>query len=542
MSDPPNKSLSQADLLMFDGLLAPATSNVASTAKLAASLPSSTAASAGTDWFSLLATSSQQSKSSSSHSNAATHVLQPVPHSAPAPNYNLARNLFQTSLASSPSPVTSPSPSLVSTSSPALLPIPLSTAAHAVAQKPPKPPLPRSTTDDDFGDFISEPLPISQASASPISKSSLTSTAIPPQSPALPLSRTSPLKLQIPLPTSSPVSSHARTSSNASNFSSSPNRRAPHPTVPRPPPEYKSLESRTSTYGQKQQRHVTPLSQNGAISAHSIPASPRARPPNGSGSSARSTAVPIQPLRFGQHLSGPDGHVVSASVPALTQLSPVQKSQARSPILKAPPPKPPKFVDASDDFEPWSESASSSSTPEPALSTAQQPRTPLVATLPAPEFLLSLFQSNLFPLPMPLFQSLVPLSFPLKRRVISAPRVKDFFEAFILAIEVAIRISAGRKRRGARFEADKEARETARLWRSLRERIAGVGLRDLPNLDASFTLRSYAGDPRELCIVCGVARHEKVRGCTKEVVWDFENGGHSTCIRWWAHEKALMES
>ncbi|KAK7206549.1 hypothetical protein BZA70DRAFT_235941 [Myxozyma melibiosi] len=294
--------------------------------------------------------------------------------------------------------------------------------------------------------------------------------------------------------------------------------------------------SQRSSQRQQQQQQPTHLSQAGAIASKP--------PPRPAASDAH--GVPIQPLRFGQHLSGPDGRVVGAALPPLpARQQHVNAKSTRNGGLPAAA-SGPKLVDASDEFEPWPEFASNSapaasSTASPSRGSHHPPQ-PQRARLPPPEILLSLFQSNLFPLPMPLFQSLVPLAFPLKRRVISDPKVKSFFEAFILAIEVAIRICAGRKRRDGRFEADKEARETARQWRALRERVAGVGLRDLPNLDASFTLRAYAGEPAELCIVCGVARHEQVRGCTKEVVWDFENGGHSTCIRWWAHEKALMES
>ncbi|KAK9476457.1 hypothetical protein V1514DRAFT_369633 [Lipomyces japonicus] len=190
------------------------------------------------------------------------------------------------------------------------------------------------------------------------------------------------------------------------------------------------------------------------------------------------------------------------------------------------------LLDDEEDFEPWPDFPDETNKNQKIIK----------EVVPPPEYLLPLFETNLFPLPLPLFQELAPLAYPLKRRVLSNGQIKRFFAALISGAQVSARICAGRKRRGGKFEADREAREVARVWKSLCGRLSGVGLHDLPTIDWSFTLPPYSGDKSDLCLVCGAARHETVKGIHNNVQWDLENGGHASCIKWWAREKALLDS
>ncbi|KAK9374384.1 uncharacterized protein V1513DRAFT_446226 [Lipomyces chichibuensis] len=485
--------LSQADLLIFDDLLSQP-SNAASGSGGAAKHTAP-----GTDWFSILANGNSLSSTaqpSLNHTDTNGFGILPNPISSPpaatarSSNYDIPRNLF-----------TVPSPEPIQT---AQLSASITPAMNS-----------EILDDDDFGEFTGtepdtvmklvdetpagqrQPVSISPV---PVLSQYVVNTSVPSEPP----SRLSNF-------TTSPISPSGLSSMRPAR--SSPERSIRVQSPPRGSPS------------QHQQQ---------AISPHA----------------AGYGGVYAQPLRFGQHLTqGPNGvaHLSSSIFDGQPSIGGHPHQQRRHPPTghshPRPPPSPQKpttmiakdLLDTSDDFESWQDV-------EDTQHQATRPPQPTTVVLPKPEFLLSLFESNLFPLPLPLFQELAPLPFPLKRRVLSHPKTKKFFASLLSGAQVAVRICAGRKRRGGRFEADREAREVARLWKVLRERIAGVGMRELPYIDASFVFREYTGDKSDLCLVCGVARHENVRGCTSMDPWDLENGGHRACIKWWAHEKARLDS
>ncbi|KAK9318169.1 hypothetical protein V1522DRAFT_397376 [Lipomyces starkeyi] len=481
--------LSQEDLLIFDDLLS-RPSNAPSR--------SGHAAQHGADWFSILANGNSLSSTTQSSVNRTDtngFGISPNPISSPpataarSSNYDIPRNLFT---------VASPEP---------IQPTQLSTSVTAATNS-------EILDDDDFGEFTgtepdtamklveetpAEPRQPVSISPVPVLSQYVVNRSIPSKPPS-----------RLSNSTTSPIPS--------SGFSS----RQPA----RSPPE-------RSVFVQSPPRGSPPQHRQQAFS-------PRAAGYGG---------VYAPPLRFGQHLTqglNGEAHLSPSIFDRQPSITGQPQQQRRHPPTghshPPPPPSPQKptttiakdLLDTSGDFEPWQDV-------EDTQHQATRPPRPTTAVLPKPEFLLSLFESNLFPLPLPLFQELAPLPFPLKRRVLTHPKTKKFFASLLAGAQVAVRICAGRKRRGGRFEADREAREVARLWKILRERIAGVGMRELPYIDASFVFREYTGDKSDLCLVCGVARHENVRGCSMDL-WDHENRGHMACIKWWAHEKALLDS
>lgn len=248
-----------------------------------------------------------------------------------------------------------------------------------------------------------------------------------------------------------------------------------------------------------------------------------------------------QPLRFGQHLqhgqlvgsglnfldnrtpkslhAAPSSRLSNNSSASLSTFAPRNaKSQTASKNL----------LETAEDLQQWPEE------------TVDSPQAISPAVL-KPEALLPLFKSNFFPLPATLFQDLAPLPYPLKRRVLSHAKTKAFFDNMLSGVHIALRICAGRRRRGGHYEADREARETSRLWKDLAHRLSGVGLTNLPNIDSAYLLPKFLGDPRELCIVCGVGAFEKVKGATIESKWNNLKRGHGSCTNWWEHEQALLE-
>ncbi|KAK9453567.1 hypothetical protein V1511DRAFT_505094 [Dipodascopsis uninucleata] len=225
--------------------------------------------------------------------------------------------------------------------------------------------------------------------------------------------------------------------------------------------------------------------------------------------------------------------------PSTNMLYTGQKRELRETYNKSLSPKTDDLLDDSnqEDFEPWPEFDNG-----PSNNGTSQIVPLALESIPEPQNLLPLFETNLFSLPAPLFQEITPLPYPLKRRVLSNPRTKQFFEGIISGVNIAIRICAGRRRRSKSADADFEAREIARLWKSLRHRLVGVGITELPTLDPDYVLKKYVGNPKDLCIVCAVSRNEMPRGTTRQASWDSANSGHVTCIKWWIHEKALLES
>ncbi|KAK9356663.1 hypothetical protein V1523DRAFT_400990 [Lipomyces doorenjongii] len=497
--------LSQEDLLIFDDLLS-RPSNAPSRSGSAAqhTVP-------GADWFSILSNGNSGSSTAQSPLNRTDTygfgilpnlISSPPATTARSNNYDIPRNLFT---------VASPEPIQTTQLSASVTPATNSEILD----------------DDDFGEFTgTEP---------DIAMKLVEETPAEPRQPVsispVPILSQHVVNTSV---TSKPPSRLSNSTTSAIVSSSVSSRQ-----LARSPPE-RGIPVRSPPRGSSPQ--------------HRQQISPRAAGYGG---------VYAPPLRFGQHLTqGPNGvtHLSPSifdgqpsnggqpnqqrrHIPPTSHSHPPQLSPQKLPTQKLSPQKPSPqkptttiakdLLDTSDDVKPWQDV-------EGTQHQATRPP-PTTAILPKPEFLLSLFESNLFPLPLPLFHELAPLPFPLKRRVLSHPKTKKFFASLLSGAQVAVRICAGRKRRGGRFEADREAREIARLWKVLRERIAGVGMRDLPYIDASFVFREYTGDKSDLCLVCGVARHENVRGCT-ESLWDHENGGHMACIKWWAHEKALLDS
>ncbi|KAJ8098758.1 hypothetical protein POJ06DRAFT_239629 [Lipomyces tetrasporus] len=481
------KGLSQADLLVFDDLLSrpPSASNSSSRAGQQAVVASTSAAS-GADWFSLLTNGDSSSLTAQSSDQKPANGLGIGTSTTVRPsNYDILRSSFTVA-----SPQSSES---------------ITTATNN-----------EILDDDEFGEFTG-----TEPDAAPKVIAATTPFSAPPASVASQPAGNSSVHSKPLSKVSNTTTSPIRLSSPSSR---QPVRSPPRQTIPRRSP-YRELPP--------QQRQP--------------PSSPRA---------AGYGAIHAPPLRFGQHLThGANGAAQLSpsifngqAIPAGRQPksqdrhSSSANSQRPHEEASASPQeqtsiKAKDLLDTSDDFEPWPDAE------DPQKQVVRTPRPqPATVAVPKPEFLLPLFESNLFPLPLPLFQELAPLPFPLKRRVLSHPKTKKFFASLLCGAQVAVRICAGRKRRGGRFEADREAREIARVWKSLRERIAGVGMRELPSIDASFVLREYEGDKSDLCLVCGVARHEDVRGCTMASGWDFENRGHMACIKWWVREKALLDS
>ncbi|KAK9366631.1 hypothetical protein V1509DRAFT_629115 [Lipomyces kononenkoae] len=482
--------LSQADLLIFDDLLS------RSSGAPNKSAPSAQQPAPGPDWFSLLTNANQLNpppQSSLDHKAAINSIsISPNPvNPAPATtvtssNYDLPKNLFAVAVPDSIQPTQLPAPATSSTNGDSL-----------------------DDDDDDFGEFTgTEPntamklvedssvkaiKPVLSSSV-PITPRQVVNTSVTPKSPSAVLHISA-----------SPV--RPRDSSSRQPVRRPQDRGVPIPSPPRGPlPQRHQQEDNGGAYAQQ--------------------------------------------LRFGQHLTpGPNG--VANLSPSILDGHPVVGGQPQShnrqipPNSNSHPPSPHKstttisknLLDTSGDFVSWQDPEDRTMSRQATASSS-----PPTSAIPKPEFILPLFESNLFPLPLPLFQELAPLPFPLKRRVLSHPKTKKFFTGLLTGVQVAVRICAGRKRRGGKFDADREARQIAREWKILRERIAGVGMRELPFIDASFVFREYTGDKSDLCLVCGVARHEKVKGCTTESLWDLENGGHAACIKWWAHEKALLDS
>ncbi|KAK9470193.1 uncharacterized protein V1510DRAFT_432315 [Dipodascopsis tothii] len=222
-----------------------------------------------------------------------------------------------------------------------------------------------------------------------------------------------------------------------------------------------------------------------------------------------------QPLRFGQHLQ--DGRLVGAArgaaQPDRPPAEPAARGAAQSAARRA---APPDLLAGADDLPP-----------------------PGAPAVPPPDVVLARFIANYFPLPQPLFADLAPLAYPLKRRVLSNARTKHFLKGLLSGIHIGQRLCAGRARRGGRYDADREARELARLWQDLSHRLKGVGMLQLPAIDPSHVLPRFRGDPGELCPVCGVGAFETVRGATIDARWNDDKRGHANCMNWWDHQRAL---
>ncbi|KAK9462752.1 uncharacterized protein V1516DRAFT_188979 [Lipomyces oligophaga] len=537
---PPSQSqqqLSQADLLLFDGLLSSSSAKL-STYNNHPQQQSNASSQGTTDWFALLTSPSATPAPATAAGNAsfttgpdrATTMSAPILtptqskaalSSTPAPTVpaiaaprpivplnpaSLAKPLLASPvnsipLASSLAPITA-SPTGISTTTSAA-PAPFAATASAVphpAQTQPIALLPsagKTAVDDDFGDFVS--------------------SAAAPDPDLVPAPTVHPTPAFVPTTsTKVQVSSPAKPSAARGVF--------PPISVSKSKSEASNSSATVSTPSKSTIRATSPVTSR--ISTGLISPIPPKAPTIKNG-------VVIPPLQFGQHLVSGNLSLVNSYVSPINSVSPSRTNSSTSRT------SPVKFSAASSPST--TSMPSSTSSPLSAVTSAPTSTSNTTLDIPSPDVLLSLFETNLFPLPDPLFKALAPLPFPLKRRVLSDAKTRAFFEAFLRAVEVAIRICAGRKRRGGRFEADKEAREIARQWRNLRERIAGSGLRDLPNVDASLTLRGLVSNRVHLCIVCGVANGETVRGCTRQDSWDSRSGGHSTCIKWWLHEKALLE-
>ncbi|KAK9322752.1 hypothetical protein V1517DRAFT_322341 [Lipomyces orientalis] len=480
------KGLSYADLLVFDDLLSrPSTApNNSSSRAGQQTVVGSTPATSGADWFSLLANGNSSSLTAQSPDQKPANGFGTSTMTVRPSNYDILRSSFTLA---SPQSI---QPTHVS------VPIPSATNNEIL-------------DDDDFGEFTgTEPntAPKVIAATAPVSAPPVSVVSQPPGNTSVhskPLSKvsnttTSPVRLSSPS-SRQPVRS--------------PPRESP-PQQQRPP-----ISPRAAGYGGI---HAPPL-RFGQHITHGANGAAQLSPSIFNG----------QPGPTGRQPQSQDRHSSSANHSQRPRVTMSASPQKQTTTLAK------DLLDTSDDFEPWPDTEDPQTQKQFARTPPPQPAT---VAVPKPEFLLSLFESNLFPLPLPLFQELAPLPFPLKRRVLSHPKTKKFFASLLCGAQVAVRICAGRKRRGGKFEADREAREIARVWKSLRERIAGVGMRELPSIDASFVLREYEGDKSDLCLVCGVARHENVRGCTMASGWDFENGGHMACIKWWVREKALLDS
>ncbi|PWW74435.1 hypothetical protein C7212DRAFT_365016 [Tuber magnatum] len=263
-------------------------------------------------------------------------------------------------------------------------------------------------------------------------------------------------------------------------------------------------------------------------------------------------------------------------------------SRGSSSSLPQPTPPKPKYIrpgkvsneDPFGDFV-----ASTSTTSPPRLSLGSPPRVPSIplksfASIPAPSpyrrptkpveippviVLLGAFPP-LFLLPQEqLLDKMRDLSFPLRQRVLSHHRTKEFLEGICEIGRVAGRIVAGRKRRAksalprkasegmklangagaARQQKreDREAKEICRLWKEGSGRLKAAMRTGIPE----FEDEPLKGPERWGCKLCGLGKDELLPGLKEKTErlgwWDREWGGHAGCRGFWEkHGKGLVST
>jgi hypothetical protein len=164
--------------------------------------------------------------------------------------------------------------------------------------------------------------------------------------------------------------------------------------------------------------------------------------------------------------------------------------------------------------------------------------------MPPPHQLLFYVHEYVFKVIDHLFEQLVPLSYSMKKRILSRPETKQFFVGFIEAIRVAARIMAGRTRHSLDASqlayADRESREVVRLWKILSVRLKSLlpSSKDIPDLDERLTFPPIRNPEKPLCQICGLAKNEIVKGQPRPE-WSSDGEGHKSCIVWWDNKSAF---
>jgi len=294
---------------------------------------------------------------------------------------------------------------------------------------------------------------------------------------------------------------------------------------------------------------------------------------------------------FGDFTSAPTGGG-SVLTPPLTMGTafsspPPSRGSNSSPPPPPTPPKP-KYVRSRkvSDADPFGDFvASPSTTSPPRLSFGSPPRVPSIplrsfASIPAPSpyrrpakpieippvaVLLSAFPP-LFLLPQEqLLGKMKDLSFPLRQRVLSHHKTKEFLEGVCEIGRVSGRIVAGRKRRtksalpgkagggmklaggaGATWQQrkeDREVKEICRLWKEGSGRLKAAMGTGIPE----FEDEPLKGPGRRECKLCRLGKDELLPGLKEKTErlgwWDGEWGGHAGCKGFWEkHGKGLVST
>lgn len=158
--------------------------------------------------------------------------------------------------------------------------------------------------------------------------------------------------------------------------------------------------------------------------------------------------------------------------------------------------------------------------------------------IPTPDILLSMMSENVLPSANKLLNSLKPLSYSLKKRVVSHPNTKTFLTGYLEAVNIASRIMAGRNRRvltlSQKSQADRESRRLESIWSSLSTRLESIMSSPVTTLVLNAKLVFPEKVSGSTCSVCGLSKVEIVKGQSKPI-WIDKGSliGHKTCINWW---------
>ena len=363
-----------------------------------------------------------------------------------------------------------------------------------------------------------------------------------------------------------------------------------------------------SFHGNTTTNRADPFATFGNITNRPITPSPRpasiatfddffATTPVSQGNGGRIGTTPFQQREeeedddFGDFASAPTGGVSVLAPPLTTATAfsspPPSRGSNSSPPPPPTPPKP-KYIRSRkvSDADPFGDFVSSpSTTSPPRLSFGSPPRVPSIplksfASIPAPspyrrptkpteippvEVLLRAFPP-LFLLPhQQLLDKMKDLSFPLRQRVLSHHKTKEFLEGVCEIGRVAGRIVAGRKRRikstlpgkagggmklaggaGATWQQkkeDREVKEICRLWKEGSGRLKAAMGTSIPE----FGDESLKGPGRRECKLCRLGKDELLPGLKEKTErlgwWDSEWDGHAGCKGFWEkHGKGLVST
>lgn len=162
-------------------------------------------------------------------------------------------------------------------------------------------------------------------------------------------------------------------------------------------------------------------------------------------------------------------------------------------------------------------------------------------SVPRPHELLIFIDDKVIPTIDTLINSMVPLEFALRKRVLARPETQKFLEGYLIAIDVSARIMAGRNRRAIdgpeRVAADKESRRVQSIWETKSTRLRSL-VRDrvIPVLDSKVTFPINVSGGTSTCDICGLAKNEVVKGQDRKEEWISARSayrGHKSCIAFW---------